>query len=181
MFPVGFWMMRRALSRTGRSAVLAGVPAVAAAVKLADLLLPVRDPFIVINPAAAILLEGAALAVLLRRSGERAPSPPSLAVASTAWRVAYLAWGSASASLAGAPNAFALAGFSPWRFFAVDPLVAAMLIAAALGAARARAAARAGTVRRRPAGPLDRWASSPARAAASLVLAAAVEIILRRG
>ncbi|MBN2206877.1 MAG: hypothetical protein JW742_05690, partial [Candidatus Aminicenantes bacterium] len=177
MFPVGFWAMRRAFLGDGRAVVLVGVPAVAAAVKLADFLLPVSDPFLVLNPAAAILLEGAAVALLLGRMGRRTPSLASLAAASTAWRFAYFGWAAASASLAGATSVFALDGFSPWRYFAAEPLAAALLILAAFRVSDRRAARGP-----RPAAARlsDRIASRPGYAAASAVLAVLVEILLGR-
>ena len=181
MFPVGFWMMSRALRRSGRTVVLAGVPAVAATVKLADFLLPIPDPFLVLNPAAAILIEGAAIALLLSRAGESKPSFASLAAVSTAWRAVYYGWGTAAASLAGASNLFAPERFAAWRFFALDPLVAALLIDAAYRAARTCAAKVPRTRCSGPALRLDRLAARPAWAAASVVLAAAVGILLRRG
>ena len=170
-------MMWRACRRGGRAAILVGVPAAAAAVKLADFLLPLTDPFLVLNPASAILLEGAAIGLLLLGLGERTPSLASLVAVSTAWRAAFLGWGTAAAALAGASNVFALKGFTAWRFFAVDPFVSALLIYAAFRVARTRDAKAAGL---RPARPLDRLAARPAWAASSAVLAAAVEILLRR-
>jgi len=178
MFPVGFWMMRRAFALNGRAVVLAGIPAAAAAVKMADFLLPLSDPFMVINPAAAILLEGLAAGFLLMRSEERTPSFLSLVAVSAAWRAAYFGWGSAAATLWGASGVFGLDGFAPWRFFAVDPLISAALIQAAFLAARSRGAA---AFRFRAGRPLDRLAGRPAWAVASLLWAAAVEILLRRG
>ena len=179
MFPVGFWMMRRAFALNGRAVVLAGIPAAAAAVKLADFLLPLSDPFMVINPAAAILLEGLAAGFLLMRSKEQTPSFLSLVAVSAAWRAAYFGWGSAAAALWGAPTVFGLDGFDPWRYFAFDPLIAAALIQAAFLAARSGAAAalklRAGSR------GVDRMAGRPAWAVASILWAAAVDILLRRG
>lgn len=179
MFPVGFWAMRSAFRRSGRAVVLAGVPAVAAAIKLADFLLPVSDPFLVFNPAAAILLEGAAIALILGRVGVgwRSPSFKSLAAASAAWRVAYSFWAVATAALAGATNALALDGFDPWRYFAAEPIAAALLIFAALRATAARAADAPAPLAMRL---LDRAATHPAWAAATAVLAAVAGNLLGR-
>lgn len=178
MFPVGFWTIRRAYRQSGRAVVLAGVPAAAAAVKLADFLLPVSDPFIVINPAAAILLEGCAVAVLFLRLKGRTPSLASLLAAAAAWRAAYSGWGIAASAFLQASNRFGLAGFNPWSYFAADSLINAALIRASFEVAKREAS---GKLRPRSLGWLDLMAANPALAVSAVLLAAAAEILLRRG
>ncbi|MBM3296348.1 MAG: hypothetical protein FJY83_01990 [Candidatus Aminicenantes bacterium] len=65
MFPLGFFLMSRAAARAGRPSAAMLTSAVAASVKLVDLLLPGVDVMAVLNPAQAILLQGLAAAVLL--------------------------------------------------------------------------------------------------------------------
>jgi hypothetical protein len=74
MLPIALVCMRRAVADTGRAAAAMSVSAVAATVKLADLLLPGRGILMALRPAIAILVEGliaaalfAALPAFLRR------------------------------------------------------------------------------------------------------------------
>jgi len=74
MVPVALIFMRRAYRETGQAAAVMAISAVAATVKLADLLLPGRGVLMALRPALAILIEGlivsvlfAALPILVRR------------------------------------------------------------------------------------------------------------------
>jgi hypothetical protein len=176
MFPFGLWMMRQAFRRSGRTLALAGVPAVAAAVKLADFILPVSDPFIVINPAAAILIEGFAAAVLLLGARKRTPTFASLLSAAAAWRVAYFGWGLASSALPHASNRFGGAGFDPWSFFALDSLINATLIGAGFEVAKRRPSVRVGDG---ILGWAERITAWPIAAGATVLAAVAAEILSR--
>lgn len=65
MFPLGFFLMSLAAARAGRPYAAILTSAVAASVKLVDLLIPGVDVMAVLNPAQAILLQGLAAASLL--------------------------------------------------------------------------------------------------------------------
>ncbi|MPM90296.1 hypothetical protein SDC9_137417 [bioreactor metagenome] len=62
-FPLAYLFMHYAYKNTGRISSILYTSALAAAVKLIDLLMPVRIDY-VINPAFAILLEGCAVSIL---------------------------------------------------------------------------------------------------------------------
>lgn len=64
MIPAGLFFMSRAFRETGRSGSIAAVAAVAAAVKMIDVLLPGRGMVMALRPALAILGEGLFVAVL---------------------------------------------------------------------------------------------------------------------
>ena len=63
MFPIGFYFMNRAYKEIKKNGAIFGTAAVAASIKLVDLLLPGLHPIKTINPAISILME--ALVVLL--------------------------------------------------------------------------------------------------------------------
>lgn len=88
MFPVGFAMMWQAKQRTDSAYAPFQVAVVAAGIKLINLFF-VPLWITAVNPAAAILLEGVFVAVLLNQ-GERI-SPIQCLVATYSWRLSYLA------------------------------------------------------------------------------------------
>ena len=64
MIPIGLFFMSRVYRETSRPGSIAGVAAVAAAVKMVDVLLPGRGMAMALRPALAILGEGLFVAVL---------------------------------------------------------------------------------------------------------------------
>jgi uncharacterized membrane protein len=93
LFPVGFCFMSAAFLTTGRASSILLSAAVAAAVKLASLILPmVTFPF-VRNPALAILLEGLTTFVVVGLLGLRRDRllVPKVLGLSVTWRALYLA------------------------------------------------------------------------------------------
>ncbi len=92
LFPVGFLMMYSALSASGNLAAAPLTALVAAAVKLASLLLPGVPFALVRNPALAIIAEGAISSVALGLF-TLAPALKTAFVTlgvSVAWRMAFL-------------------------------------------------------------------------------------------
>jgi hypothetical protein len=81
MAPIGLWAMARAVRATGRPAAAFAASALAAAIKLADILLPGRGPIMALRPALAILAEGllvaAAFAIAAKASWSRAERRPA--------------------------------------------------------------------------------------------------------
>lgn len=92
MFPLALFFMHRAYLRTGQVSTLMGVSAIAAAIKLTNLALPVLPPMDTINPAMAILLEGAAVTVLfgIARQFEEAVTWPRILLVATGWKAMFL-------------------------------------------------------------------------------------------
>ena len=88
MFPVGFAIMWQARERTDSVYAPMQVAAVAAGIKLVNLFFAPMW-MTVFNPAAAILLEGLFVTVLLRK-GNRL-SPISCLLVTYGWRLGYLA------------------------------------------------------------------------------------------
>lgn len=90
-FPLAFYFMRMAYKQTGSPASILSVSAIAAAIKLVNLLLPARLDR-VINPAASIILEGLALfavVVITERQQGWKEKCALATVASIGWRVLY--------------------------------------------------------------------------------------------
>ena len=64
MFPIGYYWMNKAYKTTGEVSAPLAIAAIAASIKLVDLLIPGADPIRVINPALSILMEGLAVAAV---------------------------------------------------------------------------------------------------------------------
>ncbi|MCX6560849.1 MAG: hypothetical protein NTZ26_10110 [Candidatus Aminicenantes bacterium] len=58
MAPIGVWAMARAINEADRPSAAFAMATLAAAVKMADILLPGRGPVMALRPALAILAEG---------------------------------------------------------------------------------------------------------------------------
>jgi hypothetical protein len=69
MAPIGIWAMSRAVREAGRPAAAFAVSALAAAIKMADILLPGRGPVMAWRPALAILAEGLIVSLALAMTG----------------------------------------------------------------------------------------------------------------
>ena len=57
MFPIGFYFMFNAFKMTGNHSAIFMTAVIAAAIKLADLFIPLRTPMTAINPSISIILE----------------------------------------------------------------------------------------------------------------------------
>lgn len=166
MFPIGLFFMLAAVRRTGKPAAALAVAAVAAAVKLASGFLPSVPWIFVVNPALAILAEGAVVFVgarLFRFNRSEAVVVPAVIV-SVAWRVAFLALVvllpvQKGILMKGAPAILS--------FLLLESAVNGLLIAAAcrIGADPARLGAAANRLAR------------PSVAAATLILALGVQVV----
>lgn len=133
MVPFAVFCMLSATTSGGalRSAILAAVTA--AAIKLLNLALPVPYLLAVLNPAAAILLEGLAFTVVARSLGlpGRRPALPTLAMGallfSVGWRVLFLGWSAVLA--AGWSVGMMTHGLhAPLGFLVRDSLLSAVVI-----------------------------------------------------
>jgi hypothetical protein len=70
MAPLGLWVMARAVRESGRSAAAFAASALAAAVKMADILLPGRGLIMAFRPALAILAEGLVVTLAFFLAGQ---------------------------------------------------------------------------------------------------------------
>lgn len=61
MFPIGFYFMKKALNDSGKLISIFHTASIAAGIKLTGLLLPFQHPAKVLNPAASIMMEAAAV------------------------------------------------------------------------------------------------------------------------
>lgn len=66
MFPIAFYFMTRAYKERGQAGTIFATAAVAASLKLVDLLLPGLNPLKTINPAISILMEAMAVIFVIR-------------------------------------------------------------------------------------------------------------------
>jgi len=67
LFPVAVWIMRQANDSTGRKDIVLQMSVIAASLKLLDFMIPGNDPIRILNPALSILMEGAAVTVVIMR------------------------------------------------------------------------------------------------------------------
>ncbi len=104
LVPFAVYCMVRALQGGGSIRAAGVAAAVAASIKLVDLLLPNLTPLAVLNPAVAIVLEGLAFMGVARWLAlpDRRPAPGSAAAGvlafSLGWRVLFLGWSAALAA-----------------------------------------------------------------------------------
>ncbi len=171
MVPFAVFCLLSATSSGGalRSAGVAAVTA--AAIKLVDLALPLPYLVAVLNPMAAILLEGLVFMVVARSLGVpgRRPALPGVALAalvfSTGWRVLFLGWSAVVA--AGWSVGMMKHGLhAPLGFLVRDSLLSASVIVALVSLTQGRGKA-----------PLwMRSAPGPATVTEVLLLAVAAEV-----
>lgn len=128
MFPVAFWVMRKASQASEDKTVILRMSAVAATLKLLDLLIPGNDPIRIINPAISILMEGAAVyAVMTLSSKVSLTETLSMGVI---WRGAFLIYMLGFAQL-GLPAGLVTNGLSvALRFLLLESAVNALLMSA---------------------------------------------------
>lgn len=65
MFPAAFWLIQKAIESSGRKDIIIKMSVIAASLKLLDFLIPGNDPIRIINPALSIVMEGAAVMVIM--------------------------------------------------------------------------------------------------------------------
>jgi hypothetical protein len=128
MFPVGFFLMRRAFSRSGRFLAVFLTSWIAAGIKLADLLLPGAAFLAVWNPVQAILLQGLAAAGILLAARKIRLTAAQPVLASLSWRLAYIALSFLWIELLAARNLFQVGPTFLLRFLFLDSLANGLLI-----------------------------------------------------
>jgi len=143
MVPFAVFCMLSATVSGGalRSAVVAAMAA--AGIKLMNLALPVPHLLAVLNPAAAILLEGLAFTVVARSLGVpgRRPVLPELAMGvllfSVGWRVLFLGW-SAVLATGWSVGMMTHGLHAPLGFLVRDSLLSAVVIVGLIGLTHGR-------------------------------------------
>ena len=94
-FPAAFYFMNRIYRQTDNLGAILYASFVAAAIKLVDLLAPVRLDY-VLNPAVSIILEGLAVyalfGILAARGEARKIGAPAVLLLSMGWRALYLVY-----------------------------------------------------------------------------------------
>jgi len=129
MFPMGFFLMSRAFSRSGRFLAVFLTSWIAAGIKLADLVLPGADILAVWNPAQAILLEGlTAAALLLVLKARRQLAFVTVLLASLSWRLGHVFLCLLWTGLFHAPNLFQAGAAFFYRFLLLDSLINGILL-----------------------------------------------------
>lgn len=131
MFPLACLFMLQVYRQTSRPGLVFASSAVAAAIKLIDLLAPIVLPVKVLFPATAILLEGLAVCCALAVTGNAAHRAGRYAwpvVVSAAWRVGY-----AGLLLLLPPSLLATSPIGSWgafvRFIVLESGINGLLIA----------------------------------------------------
>lgn len=125
MFPIGFFLMWQARLRTDSVYVPIQVAAVAASIKLVNLLI-VPLWMTAVNPAVAILLEGIFVVVFLAKA-ERVTSIRCL-LATYGWRLGYLSFLSVLLAAGFKLRLFESGWASVLAFVTIDALVNALLV-----------------------------------------------------
>ena len=134
MFPVAFFFMKKGFDSTGRVWSIFHIAAIAAAIKMADFLLPVYIPIRIINPAICILLEGLVVACAYRiyTTREQSLTGPAAFVMGAAWRTIFLGY-LFIISRFGLPAALVTDGILvSLRFVILESLVNSIIICACL-------------------------------------------------
>ncbi|UCH97615.1 MAG: hypothetical protein JSV88_12415 [Candidatus Aminicenantes bacterium] len=165
MFPIGFYFMTRAYKDTGKPGVLFSTAAVAASIKLVDLLLPNLSPIHTINPAIAILMESAAV-ILVFKLLDMKPVQfrfKEALIASTGWRLGFLFYSSILFFTAISQEFIRMGLGHILRFLLLESLLNALIIIAYLKAEKVFKGEKTWSFRVRPA------AAAAALAAALLV------------
>lgn len=89
---IGFFCMHQAYKGADKSSHVIGVAGIAAGIKLVNFLMPVSTPLKVINPAIAILLEGALafIAISVSQKGDSKFGLKEAVLFSFVWRFAFV-------------------------------------------------------------------------------------------
>lgn len=136
MFPLGFYFMTRAYRESGKTISLFSTSATAAAIKLVDLFLPGLGPIVTINPALAILMEGAVLMVIykVRLENREVFRFREALMAAAAWRAAFILYSFILLIFSISDDFFHIGIGNILRFFLLESLVNAAIIIAYLKA-----------------------------------------------
>jgi hypothetical protein len=134
MFPIGFYFMNRAYRESGKAVSLFSTSAAAATIKLVDLFLPGPGPHAAINPALAILMEGAVLMVIykLLQEKRRVFGFREALVAATGWRAAFILYSFVLMALSISADFLRIGIGNILRFLLLESLVNAIFITAYL-------------------------------------------------
>ena len=134
MFPIGFYFMTRAYRESGKAISLFSVSVTAAAVKLADLFLPGPGPIVTINPALAILMEGAVLMIIYKvlLENRRVFRFREALTAAAGWRAAFILYSFSLLIFSISDDFFQIGIGNIIRFFLLESLVNAAIIIAYL-------------------------------------------------
>lgn len=91
MFPIGYYFMQKSYRNTNHNMAMFYTSAIAASIKLINLLSPIVHPIKVLNPAACILLEGLSVALVFKyfvQDGKALKFINAVSM-SLIWRVGY--------------------------------------------------------------------------------------------
>lgn len=96
-FPIAFYFMRKAYTQTNKLSSIIYISLIAAAIKLVNLLMPVRIDFI-INPAVSIILESIVLYGVFKITKDKCEGIKGLSlyvgtmILSLSWRILYIVY-----------------------------------------------------------------------------------------
>jgi len=128
LFPVAVWIMRQAIESTGRKDIVLQMSAIAAGLKLLDFLVIGNDPIRIFNPALSILMEGAAVTVVISIFAK--VSLDKTFLMGFIWRGVFLAY-MLLISLFGLPAGLVTNGWDvALRFWILESAVNALIISA---------------------------------------------------
>lgn len=90
LFPLAFFFMQRAYLATCQTSAVFSAAVVAALIKMTDFLVPNPVPILIVNPALALLLESAAVAVIMIYRKDRELRVPDFFAMGIVWRGVFL-------------------------------------------------------------------------------------------
>ena len=126
LFPVAVWIMRQAIDSTGRKDIVLQMSAIAAGLKLMDFMVMGNDPIRIINPALSILMEGAAVSIVVSLSSKMSLDKTFLM--GFLWRGVFLAY-MVLISFFGRPAGLVTSGWDvAGRFWILESAVNALII-----------------------------------------------------
>jgi hypothetical protein len=157
MFPIGFYFMTRAYRESGKAISLFSTSAAAAAIKLVDLFLPGPGPIVTINPALAILMEGAVLMVIYKvlRENQRVFRFRESLLAAAGWRAAFILYSFILLIFSISDDFFHIGIGNILRFFLLESLVNAAIIITYLKTEKSLKGNRGGVRMWRSSGAVD--------------------------
>lgn len=126
LFPVAVWIMRQAIDSTGRKDIVLQMSVIAASLKLMDFLVIGNDPIRILNPALSILMEGAAVSVVIALTTKMSLAKTFLM--GFIWRGTFLAYMVLISSF-GLPAGLVTSGWEVTvRFWILESAVNALII-----------------------------------------------------
>lgn len=131
MFPIGLFFMIRALKTSGKPASVPAVAAIAASLKLVDLVLPGTHLFQAVNPALAILAESLAFLLIIQiiKNPDNLLLSRNLFSITFGWRIIYGFFQISIASIFSETTGFLhLGNAAILRFLLFDSMVNFLLI-----------------------------------------------------